>query len=141
MCSSKKVFLKISQISQENTCIGVSSQKNCRSSGLQFYQKETPTQVFPVKFTKFLRTRILKNICEPLLLQFLSYGSMFIIYVIILSTKNKNANMGVHSFIKIKNKDSWKQKKLFSVNSFQKILIFHICISSESAQCFVRAFF
>ena len=32
-------------------------------------------------------------------------------------------------------------KKLFpSVTSFQKILIFHICVSSENAQCFVGAF-
>ena len=30
-----------------------------------------------------------------------------------------------------------EKKKLFSVNSFQKILIFHICVSSENAQCFV----
>ena len=34
---------------------------------------------FPVKFAKFLRTPILKNIYERLLLQFLSHGSMFII--------------------------------------------------------------
>ena len=32
------------------------------------------------------------------------------------------------------------EKKFFSVNSFQKILTFHICISSENAQCFVGAF-
>ena len=39
------------------------------SLDLQFYQKETPTQVFfSVKFMKFLRTPILKNICERLLL-------------------------------------------------------------------------
>ena len=115
-----------------------------KTAGLQvcnFIKKRLQHGHFPVKFTKFLRTRILKNICQPLLLQFLSYGSMFIIYVINLSTKNKNANMRVHSFIKIKNKNPWKQRKLFSVNSFQKILIFHICISSESAQCFVGAFF
>ena len=36
-CSIKTVLLKISQISQENTCAGVS---------FQLYQKETPAQVF-----------------------------------------------------------------------------------------------
>ena len=48
--------------------------------------------------------------------------------------------MGVHIFTKIKNQDPWDQKKFFSVNSFQKILIFHICFSSENAQCLVGAF-
>ena len=31
---------------------------------------ETPTQAFPMKFVKFLRTPIVKNICEWLLLIF-----------------------------------------------------------------------
>ena len=31
-------------------------------------KKETPTQLFSCEFSKFLRTRILKNICERLLL-------------------------------------------------------------------------
>ena len=39
MCSVKKVFLKISQISQENTYIEI-------PKGLQLYLKETPTQLF-----------------------------------------------------------------------------------------------
>ena len=47
-CSVKKVFLKISQISQENTCVGVFFSKvvglfkNANLSKL----KETPAQVF-----------------------------------------------------------------------------------------------
>ena len=40
----------MSQISQENNCV------------------ETPPRYFPVKFVTFLRTPILKNICERLLL-------------------------------------------------------------------------
>ena len=36
---------------------------------------------------------------------------MFIIYVIDLSTKNKNVKTGVHIFTKIKNTDVWKKKK------------------------------
>ena len=35
---------------------------------LQLYKRQTPTQCFPVKFAKFLRTPFLKNICERLLL-------------------------------------------------------------------------
>ena len=37
------MLLKISQIPQENTC--VESFESCRSSDLQFSEKETPTQV------------------------------------------------------------------------------------------------
>ena len=41
---------------------------------------------------------------------------------------------------KSKIKTAGNRKKIFSVNSFLKILIFHICVSSENAQCFVGAF-
>ena len=43
-CSSKKVFLKISQYSQKNTCVGVS-----------FYCKETPAQVFSCEYCKIFK--------------------------------------------------------------------------------------
>ena len=36
---------------------------------MQIYLKKAPTQVFPVNIMKFVRTPILKNICERLLLQ------------------------------------------------------------------------
>ena len=40
--------------------------------------------------------------------------------------------MGVHIFTKIKNTDSWKKKKkIFSVISFQKFLIFPIWAFTE----------
>ena len=51
------MFLKISQITQENTCVGDS-----------FYKVAGQQMCFSVKFAKFLRTSILKNICERLLL-------------------------------------------------------------------------
>ena len=54
-CSVEKVFLKFFQISQQNSCVGVSL--------IKFELKR-----FPVKFAKFLRTPILKNICKQLLL-------------------------------------------------------------------------
>ena len=65
---------------------------------------------------------------------------MFILYVIDLSTKNKNVKTGVHTFTKIKNTDGWKKEKKNSVISFQKFLIFPICAFSENAQSFVGAF-
>ena len=63
-CSIKKLFLKISQYSQENTCTGVSFLIN-------FNSKEATTQVFSY-IAKFLRTNILRNICERLDLLILS---------------------------------------------------------------------
>ena len=64
----KKVFLGISQNSQENTCARVS---------------ETLAQAFPVDFAKFLRTSLLENTSGRLLLhvttgiQNIKYGSFF----------------------------------------------------------------
>ena len=59
----QKVFFKISQISSENTCVGVSFNK---VAGLQanFIKKRLQHRCFLVKFTKFLRTSFLKNICK-----------------------------------------------------------------------------
>ena len=48
--SVKKVFLKILQNLQENTCIGVSFLIKLQASSLQLYLKETPTQVFSCEF-------------------------------------------------------------------------------------------
>ena len=56
------MFLKILQISRENTCVE-------DSSGLQLYQEVSPTQLLSVEFAKFLRTPNLKKICEWLLLK------------------------------------------------------------------------
>ena len=46
-CCLKKVFLKISQISQENTCARASFSKKLQASGLQIYLKrDSGTGVF-----------------------------------------------------------------------------------------------
>ena len=60
-----------------------------------FIKKRLQHSCFPVKFEKFLRTPILKIICERTasVVSF-SCGSMFIIYVIDLSTKNKMQRRG-----------------------------------------------
>ena len=62
-CAVEKEFLKISQISQENTCVGVFLIKlqGWRAHNFQL-------SCLPVNFAKFLRTPIFKNICERLLL-------------------------------------------------------------------------
>ena len=60
---SKNVFLKVLQISQENTCVGVFLIKFVKN----FVKKRLQHNCFPVKFGKFLRTPILRNICERLL--------------------------------------------------------------------------
>ena len=42
----------------------------------------------------------------------------------------------VHIFTKLKNKHPWKyKKKIFQLIHLKKILIFHIFVSSENAQC------
>ena len=56
----KKVFLKIWEISQENTVL--------ESLFKKVYQKEAPTEVFSCEISEILRTLVLKNICEQLLL-------------------------------------------------------------------------
>ena len=58
-CSIKKLFLKISEISQKNNCVGVS------------FLMRLQDRCFPVKFAKVLRTPILNSICERLLLSVL----------------------------------------------------------------------
>ena len=55
-CSIKKVFLEISQNSQENTCAG---KHLCQR--LFFIKKSLWRRCFPVNFTKFLRTPFLQN--------------------------------------------------------------------------------
>ena len=52
-CSVKKVFLRNSQNSQENTCARLSLLIKLQAN---FIKKETLAQVFPVNFVKLLRT-------------------------------------------------------------------------------------
>ena len=46
------MFLRVSQISQENTCVGVSFYYRCRPEDLQLCKNKTPTQVFPCEIGK-----------------------------------------------------------------------------------------
>ena len=49
-CSVKKVFLEISQNSQENTCARVSFLIKLQDSGCNFIEKKTLAQVFSCEF-------------------------------------------------------------------------------------------
>ena len=56
-CSSKYVFLKISQVSQERTCVRVSFNKIVGPKlPCNFIKNRLQHRCFPVKFTNFLRT-------------------------------------------------------------------------------------
>ena len=66
----EEVFLKILQYSQESTC--AESLLNT-IAGLQpcnYIKKYLQHRCFPVNIVKFLRTSILRNICEQMLLKF-----------------------------------------------------------------------
>ena len=72
-CSVKKVFLNISQNSQENTCARVS----LLITLLNFVKRETLAQVSSVKFVKFLRTLFFTKHLRQLLLFFSLWRKYF----------------------------------------------------------------
>ena len=80
----KNVSLKISQISLEKTCVGVSF----RSATL--LKRDSKHWCFPVKFAKFSRTSIIKDICERLILFNSPQNTM----------ANSSGEFGLVSFIK-----------------------------------------
>ena len=64
----KKPFLKISKYSPENTCVRVSFNKVAGLQPCNFIKERLQRKCFPVNFAKFLKTPILKDISEWLLL-------------------------------------------------------------------------
>ena len=66
--STKKLFLKVLQYSQENSYVGISFLIKMQVFRASALLEETQTQVFFANIEKFLRTPILKNICKRLLL-------------------------------------------------------------------------
>ena len=73
-CSVKKVFLDISQNSQENTCVKVSFLIKLQASGLRpatLLKKRLWRRCFPVNLAKFLRTTFLIEHLRWLLLTIL----------------------------------------------------------------------
>ena len=75
-CSVKKVFLEISQNSQENTCARVSFLIKWQASDLQLYLKRDSDTCFPVNFVILLRTPFCTEHFWWLLLQF----DMFVLW-------------------------------------------------------------
>ena len=67
-CSVKKIFLKIYKISPESPVL--------ETVFLNFFKKRLQHRCFPVKIAKVLRTPILKNICERLLLPSLGFTKL-----------------------------------------------------------------
>ena len=55
-CSSKKIFFRISQISQENTCVEVFFSNVAGLKACTFAKKRLQRRSFPVKLAKLLRT-------------------------------------------------------------------------------------
>ena len=71
-CSVKKVFLEISQNSQENTCDRVSFLIKLHATLLKnLLKKRLSHRCFPVNFAKFLRTPFPQNISRQLLCKLL----------------------------------------------------------------------
>ena len=60
-CSVKNVFLKISQISQENTCARVSFLIKFQLEACNFIEKENLVQVFSCEVYEILRAPFLQN--------------------------------------------------------------------------------
>ena len=70
----KKVFLEISQNSQENTCVRASFLIKLQAQACNFIKKETLTQVLPYEFCEILRAPFLQNTSGRLLLGFYDYS-------------------------------------------------------------------
>ena len=88
----KKLFLKFRNIHRKSP------------SGLQLYQKRLQRKCFPVITANFLKTSILKNICEWLLLKFIdsAYGLIhlsiflfprFFVFFVFVSDGQTNENL------------------------------------------------
>ena len=83
-----KVFLKVLQISQDSTCVGVSFLESCETSGLQHYWKKTPTQVFSFKIWDILKNTYIeehRNDCFHVLITS-SSSPIFLLHHIMIFT-------------------------------------------------------
>ena len=78
-CSVRKLFLEISQNSQESTCVGVSFlMKSYRPEACKFIKKELQRRCFPLNFAKFLRT--------PFFVKHLWWLLLSLLFLVTLST-------------------------------------------------------
>ena len=110
----KKLFLKISQYSKKNSCVGV-------SSVLKLCQKEASTQDFFYEYYKIFKNTCFENICERLFERFPTGAS------------NITRNMGIEENIFSKTKQ--KKKSKFS---YMKKFIFLWCSCSFRFSLFLH---
>ena len=72
-CFVKTMFLKISQYSQKNACVGVifltKFLKAAAFGTADLLKKSLQHRCFSVNIVNFLKTRIIKNICKGLFLK------------------------------------------------------------------------
>ena len=120
--STKKLFLKVLQYSQENSYVGISFLIKMQVFRASALLEETQTQVFFANIEKFLRTPILKNICKRLLLRF----SLFPIW-----TNNKGSEENVFSKTK-------QNKNHSKTQLYEKKLAFLWCSLSSGFSLFLH---
>ena len=72
-CSVKKVFLKISQNSQENTCARVSFLMKLQAQTCNFTKKEALIQIFSCEFCEFFKNNFFIEHLQWLLLEWMNF--------------------------------------------------------------------
>ena len=126
--STRKVFLKNSQYSQENTCVGISFWIKMQAFRAQALLKgDSNTGVF-ANIEKTLRTPILKNICERLLLR---------VSLERFPTWTNNIGSEEDFFSKIKQNKNLSNTKLYEINLpfhdvFYHFVFFFFSISRQT---------
>ena len=119
----KKLFLKISQYSQENNCAGVSFLIKMQTfMPATLLKRYSATQVFLDNIAKFLRTAILKNICERLVLR----GFPFMLVWTFPTWANNISYLGKNKPKKFHSKTQLDEKILTFFMMFFIILFFSI---------------
>ena len=106
-CSIKRAFLKISQMWQENTCVGL------------FIKKRLQHRCFPVNFAKFLRTLILKNSCQQLLNFKNNHGYA--------SGRNKKQTIWTRKYLRVCLADHVKSWKKMNVSQIMSEKFLRMC--------------
>ena len=105
------MFLKFSQIPKENICGGDTFLKSCNPE--DSVKKRLQHRCFPVKFAKYLRTTILTEQLQWLLLTFSSYFQRI--------PERKSVRL-----LAINTRSSWK--KVFAVAKISQIKCYHFSI-------------
>ena len=115
----KKLFLKISQYSKKNSCVGV-------SSVLKLCQKEASTQDFFYEYYKIFKNTCFENICERLFERFPTGAS------------NITRNMGIEENIFSKTKQKKNQNLAIWKNLYFYDALAHFVFLYFSTACLRR---